>query len=716
MRRRLLRAALAAAWLLPPRPAAAVETRFWEVRGYRGFLAGELQGVSLRREGDLLLAPDLLSIPLGEGPSSPPPFLWDAALDRRGNLYLGSGPHGVVYKVDPEGTTTRFFAAPAIDVHALAIDSRDRLLVGASPPARVYRVSPDGRVESWFEPEERYVWDLLVDRDDDVLVATGERGVLFRVSPDGDAEELFDADEPHLVSLALDPTRAVIAGGAGRGLVYRIDREGRAGVLLDAGAEEVAAIAVLPSGAVYAGVNTVIPPDRKEREEERRREPKETLAGELPEAPTPAPGGVDDLALGEPDLALGAAPRPEALRLRSAVYRLAAGAAPARIWESADEAVHCLVAAGPERVYFGTGVPGRLYLHDGDGGEPRLVARFPESQVTALAAGPGGLLQAVTSNRGRLYRASTDHGHSGTFLSPVRDAGGVARWGRVRWEADAPAGTRVEVATRSGNSSRPDATWSDWSPPYSPSEGAAVISPPARFLQIRARLSRLGDAPSPRLRSVSVSYREENLPPSVSDVRLDPAAGDAAAGAAPRARTIRWAASDPNGDRMAHDLLYRATAAEDGGWIPLAQAAAGTELSWDTGAIPDGSYRLQVRATDAPDNGAAAARTAIAVSEPFLIDHEPPQIQIVSSSVRDGVVRAALRVQDSLSPVVRVEVSVEGQPPRRLEPADGIDDDLEERYELILDSLGPGPHLLQLQALDREGNRRSLAWPVEVSR
>ena len=62
----------------------------------------------------------------------------------------------------------------------------------------------------------------------------------------------------------------------------------------------------------------------------------------------------------------------------------------------------------------------------------------------------------------------------------------MATWGLIRWEG---AGS-VALFTRSGNTEKPDDSWSDWAGPYTRKEGDAIKSPPARFLQWRAVLSR----------------------------------------------------------------------------------------------------------------------------------------------------------------------------------------------------------------------------------
>ena len=71
-------------------------------------------------------------------------------------------------------------------------------------------------------------------------------------------------------------------------------------------------------------------------------------------------------------------------------------------------------------------------------------------------------LVAATGDMGKVFRLSEAAGPSGSYESPVHDSGSVARWGRISWRS---AGGKAELQTRSGNSARPDKTWSDWSDP-----------------------------------------------------------------------------------------------------------------------------------------------------------------------------------------------------------------------------------------------------------
>jgi len=148
-----------------------------------------------------------------------------------------------------------------------------------------------------------------------------------------------------------------------------------------------------------------------------------------------------------------------------------------------------------------------------------LLVETREGETTRLLQQSAALL-AATSNLGKLFRLSQSLSDRGTYESPVHDAGNAARWGRIEWRAEKGSGS-LAFRTRSGNSERPDKTWSDWSPANSDSTSAQVPSPNARYLQWQVEL-RGGGAVPPVLDSVTVTYQPRNGRPTVRSVQAYP--------------------------------------------------------------------------------------------------------------------------------------------------------------------------------------------------
>ena len=149
---------------------------------------------------------------------------------------------------------------------------------------------------------------------------------------------------------------------------------------------------------------------------------------------------------------------------------------------------------------------------------------------------------------------------TGLLESRPLDAGGVAVWRSIAWNASTPSDTTVSVQTRTGGAVPPDGTWSPWSSPY-PVPGLPVASPPGRYLQYRALLA-TSSGTSPTLREVTATFERYGATGSVETKSLDPA------------DLLAWGrlaldATTPAGTSVA--LAY----SQDGGttWTPTANGA-----------------------------------------------------------------------------------------------------------------------------------------------
>ena len=188
------------------------------------------------------------------------------------------------------------------------------------------------------------------------------------------------------------------------------------------------------------------------------------------------------------------------------------------VWELREDTPYDLAFEGNGNLLVATGNKGKIYRLSG---EPfsRAVVRANVQQVTSILSERDGRMLLATSNP-ELLRLSAVRAERGT-TPPTCDAQTVAAWGTIRWRAQAPAGTRVEVSTRSGNTRTPDETWSDWAPAYANQSGTAITSPRARYLQWRAILAG-AKGESPLLTSVSAAYLPRNQRPRVTSITIHP--------------------------------------------------------------------------------------------------------------------------------------------------------------------------------------------------
>ena len=96
------------------------------------------------------------------------------------------------------------------------------------------------------------------------------------------------------------------------------------------------------------------------------------------------------------------------------------------------------------------------------------------------------------------------------------------RGARSSGSAQTPAGTRVEISTRSGNTRTPDETWSDWSAAYTDQRGQRRSRARARATCSGARCSPAPRGESPLLTSVTAAYLPRNMRPRVTSITIHP--------------------------------------------------------------------------------------------------------------------------------------------------------------------------------------------------
>jgi hypothetical protein len=384
---------------------------------------------------------------------------------------------------------------------------------------------------------------------------------------------------------------------------------------------------------------------------------------------------------------------------------------------------------------FATDANGRVYRLSADH-KLTLVAQTNEAEATRLVASGDSIL-AGTANLGRVYRFEDALETSGVYEAPVHDAGTVAQWGRITWHAAGPAPGGIAFRTRTGNSLRPDKTWSDWSAPLTDPTGSKIQSPNARYIQWKAEFTGT-QGKTPVLESATVAYLPQNTPPVVKSITVvtqlasaagakppqqTPSAvysitvtdtGDAGPAmstgtptqipsrAASQQMNISWIAEDSDGDRLVYSLWFRGE--DEHEWKLLKTNLHDSNYSVDADAFADGKYLFRVVASDREVNPPSVAREAELISAPVLIDNTPPVIHAAAARKTATGVEVEFEAVDSASPLRRCEYSVDASAWIPLESLDGVIDSLRENFVVRLDNLSPGEHVLVLRAVDSANN------------
>src|SRR5574341_33629 len=222
----------------------------WEINSRVDLLKGEARGVSITDNGVLTLAPKLDQIFDTEQP-----YIWSTAADATGNIYLGTGHDGKLFRVTPDGKGALLYKASELDVTALAVAGDGAIFAATSPDGKVYRVTAEGKADVYFDPGDKYIWSLAVMPDNLLAVVTLDSGKLYRVRASGAKPEsslLLNTNQTHVMSLTVTKQGDLIAGTDPGGLVLRISAEGKAFGLYDAPLREIHALSVADDGSIYA--------------------------------------------------------------------------------------------------------------------------------------------------------------------------------------------------------------------------------------------------------------------------------------------------------------------------------------------------------------------------------------------------------------------------------------------------------------------------------
>jgi len=696
---------------LASRPALA-KSDVWRTEGASAFAKHHRERVVISDQGVVRLGRS--PVPLGPLAAE---RVWDLARGPDGAIYAATGDAGKVFRRPAGESSVWEEVYDADDTQALSLVATPagKVFVGTGPTGQVVELTDPKHPASRPDPKVLYIWDLASDAEGNLYAATGPEGQLWKRDGEGQWSLVYDSKASHLLCVAVAPDGSVHTGSDGEGLVYRVDKDGKVSVLYDAPQSEVRALLVAPDGSVYAGTAAAAEggsPSRApgllslrgdQSDFDSDSDPEDALKvarsptplvriSQVKQDPTTNPGGG------------GSASKPPAPG-ENAVYRIDPNGGVREVFRA--KALIFSLALIDDRLLIGAGPEGQLYEVREDDSDSIPLVKLDNGQILSLLAEPGGDLLLGAGDPGAVVRLTSNYAEKGELISDVFDAKLPSRFGSLSWRGDAPEGTAITLRTRTGNVGTPDETWSDWSPEQSDPESARVESPQGRFIQYRVNMTTRDPKRSPELRGVSVSHRSINLPPEISKLEL-PEVSTTDAAARQSRINVRWDVSDPNDDDLTFQVQVRKEGWPD--WISLTDSPI-TEKSyvWDASAFPSGRYRVKLVADDRPSNSSDEALQRDRESFAFLVDREPPRVEI-DVDARKALVELA----DDLTRLVKAEYAIDGGRWTPAFPDDGLFDSPNERISLEFPDLKAGTHLLMVRATDAAGNIGSGDALIEI--
>ena len=326
-----------------------------------------------------------------------------------------------------------------------------------------------------------------------------------------------------------------------------------------------------------------------------------------------------------------------------------------------------------------------------------LVGR--DARVYAGLANPGGVIAVGPA-----------YGQSGEYVSGAVDAEQISRWGRLQIDADVPAGTGLQISTRSGNTADADkGGWGQWTAGSSLREDVPAVLGAGRFLQYRLGFSSVDGAATPVVKGVKLVHTAANLPPRVEAVGVMTAGegkenGLESGPGGSKVISVKWKAADDNEDDLVYDVFVRQIGRER--WVRIAEELGKNSLKWDSQTAADGRYEIKVVASDAPSNAVGQQLSGSRVSRVLLVDNTPPEVPELSYDVVGSSVRFRAVIADQLSAVGGVSYCVNSAEDWQVVlPGDGVFDSRSEQVAFEFEADDPGEQMVAVRFEDALGNR-----------
>lgn len=228
-------------------------------------------------------------------------YIWDLALDNVGNLYIATGDHGEIFRVDRSGIGSLFFKSDEAHIRSLALDPQQNLIAGSDGSGLVYRISPNGQAFVLYSAPKKEITALAVDRTGNIYAAgvgekrggspassslpvviaaaqqtAGKQGSgtasaslpsipapvvggseIYRIAPDGSPTRLWGSRDDVVYALALDGNGHLLAGTGNKGKVFSVTSDDEFTDLLKASATQVTAFAKAPGGGLYVSTSNL---------------------------------------------------------------------------------------------------------------------------------------------------------------------------------------------------------------------------------------------------------------------------------------------------------------------------------------------------------------------------------------------------------------------------------------------------------------------------
>jgi WD40 repeat protein len=243
-------------------------------------------------------------------------YIWALAIDNEGRLYVATGDHGEIFRVEKGGTGSVFFKSDDASILSIALDRDGNLIAGSDGSGLIYRINSAGQGFVLYGAPKKEITALALDSQGNIYAAgTGEKrpsappphpaatgptapapaavttpsapppgahpatpaaatpphaavpmpvppvsatgSEIYRIAPDGSPKTIWRSRDDLVYALTFDHSGRLIAGTGNRGKIYAIEGNGEFADLLKASANQVTGFAAAPNGGIYTACSNL---------------------------------------------------------------------------------------------------------------------------------------------------------------------------------------------------------------------------------------------------------------------------------------------------------------------------------------------------------------------------------------------------------------------------------------------------------------------------
>ncbi len=703
----------------------AISTSFFENKTEQDFKKGVADNIVINNRGQMSLARQTHTLL----PRSSQAWVINSIITAPdGTVYAATSGRGYIYKIVKGEKPQIIYGKNRKTqgyVFSLGFDAQGRLLAGTGGKAGLLlRFSRSGKVKTIFSAADvKYIWAIATGPAGRIYLGTGPDGKVITLGSDGKgARVLYKAKEKNILAVALNKNGILYAGGDKYGLVYRIDPATKeTTIAYDTGHKEISAlvfddtgnlyISTADAGAAKPGAKLILsngdtshPADRAGKvSSQEKKEQKKEGAKQQGHKTTGIVKKLSPAAV--KSSAKRSVSRPVMSRPAHSndVYQLSPAGYVHKIF-SKPVVILAMKYVGNNRLLLATGNEGKL-LQLNVATEESVVLYSAKGSIEISAVGvdsTGSSVYVGAANPASLVVLESTYERKGVFTSVALDARQVSKWGRVQVAADIPAGVKLLLSTRSGNTADPErGGWQGWTRPVEVRDYVKVASLPGWFLQYRLEMLTADIKRTATVSKVRIAYVTPNLPPQIDLLKVVPPTKP---GSTSRKLSVTWKAVDANNDKLLYSVYVRPVDTEQ--WVQVAKDITVDKYSWDGLSIADGRYEIKVSVSDRLSNPAGQALQASRVSSPVVIDNTPPEIlELGYDIIGNNKVRVHTRLRDAMSIIGSVEYTVDSNNKWNVAvPIDGIFDSNSEQVNFTFKVKSKGEHFLAVRFADALGN------------